>query len=226
MGIGHPTLSRVPRGNPVVRRSIEIFIVHQMPGPGQTAKAAACALAIFSPLAAYQMIAYKTFCTGEVTPSWCHNTVPSIYDYVQKKYWNSGFMLYWTPAQLPNIILACPSLAVILAFCKHHMHSVSTALLPRSRHNPVQVHSYGVKDPFLHLGLTPHVIHASVMSGVLIFAAHTQIVLRLAASMPLTYWAGAWLLVEHPRCGRLWVAWCMIWGTVSTILWVAFLPPA
>jgi phosphatidylinositol glycan class V len=152
--------------------------------------------------------------------------VPLIYGYVQAKYWNSGFLLYWVPSQLPNIALAFPVLAVIMIFCKHHFQSISTSILARFK--PISVRSLNkhTKDPFLHLGITPHVIHASIMCFVLLFAAHTQIVLRLAASMPLTYWAGAWLLVEHPKWGCFWVGWCLVWGAVSTVLWVAFLPPA
>jgi phosphatidylinositol glycan class V len=64
------------------------------------------------------------------------------------------------------------------------------------------------------------------MSATLLFASHTQIVLRLAASMPIIYWAAAWLLLEHPKWGRAWVTWSVLWGAVSILLWGAFLPPA
>ncbi|KAL1718758.1 glycosyltransferase family 76 protein [Schizophyllum commune] len=91
-------------------------------------------------------------------------------------------------------------------------------------------------SPFLSPALTPHVLHATFMALVLIFASHVQIVLRFAAAMPATYWAGAWLLVRG-RCaggdsmpwawaGRAWVAWSVVWGALSVLLWVAFLPPA
>ncbi|KAL1735690.1 glycosyltransferase family 76 protein [Schizophyllum commune] len=80
--------------------------------------------------------------------------------------------------------------------------------------------------PFLSPALTPLVLHATFMALVLIFASHVQIVLRFAAAMPATYWAGAWLLVRYPRTGKLWVGWSVVWGALSVLLWVAFLPPA
>jgi len=61
--------------------------------------------------------------------------------------------------------------------------------------------------------------------------------------MPVTYWAGAWLVVEFRgqdysssgnvdaekkgwRWGRWWVGWSFVWGMISLVLWAAFLPPA
>ena len=101
---------------------------------------------------------------------------------------------------------------------KTHQADHRSAAHPRS--------SPPTRSPFLRPSLAPHAIHALALSLLLLFASHTQIVLRLAASMPLTYWAAAWLLVERPRAGRLWVGWSVVWGAVSCVLWGVFLPPA
>jgi phosphatidylinositol glycan class V len=74
--------------------------------------------------------------------------------------------------------------------------------------------------------LTPHAIHAVVFAFFLLFASHTQITLRLAASMPFTYWAAAWIYLKYPSYGTAWVTWSVLWGLVSVILWGTFLPPA
>ncbi|KAF8197959.1 glycosyltransferase family 76 protein [Pholiota molesta] len=69
---------------------------------------------------------------------------------------------------------------------------------------------------FQNSSITPHAIHAIIFASILLFTSHTQIVLRLAASMPLVYWAGTWL----------WFTIRPSLGPISIILWAAFLPPA
>ncbi|KAJ7251752.1 GPI mannosyltransferase 2 [Mycena haematopus] len=139
--------------------------------------------------------------------------VPLIYSYVQARYWNSGFLRYWTLQQFPNFVIAAPPLLAISTFSVHHLRHWL-----RSPADPGRA--------FLSASIAPHAIHALFMSATLLFASHTQIVLRLAASMPITYWAAAWLLLEHPGWGRAWVTWSLLWGALSILLWGAFLPPA
>ncbi|KAJ7782962.1 glycosyltransferase family 76 protein [Mycena metata] len=167
----------------------------------------------FAPFVAHNYAAYLAFCTADAPAAWCARRVPLVYSHVQEHYWNSGFLRYWTLQQLPNFLIAAPPLLAISTFSVHHLH--------RSIRSPV--------DPvpaFLSAPIAPHAIHALLMCAILLFASHTQIVLRLAAAMPLTYWAAAWLLLEHPKLGRAWVAWSVLWGALSVLLWGAFLPPA
>jgi phosphatidylinositol glycan class V len=175
------------------------------------------ALVIF-PFAAHQAAAYFIFCSDRPStyPKWCSNLPPSIYTHVQSTYWNVGFLRYWTLSQLPNFLIASPPLVVISAFALDHFQSLLSEFQGiNGRINFCQ-----------SLFLTPHAIHATIFSSILLFASHTQIVLRLAASMPFTYWAAAWLFMKFPTCGTLWVAWSVIWSLISGILWATFLPPA
>jgi phosphatidylinositol glycan class V len=201
----------------------------QAPDLHRTAKAALLACTICLPSVIYQLIAYKVFCAGNRAPefAWCRNAIPSIYGHVQSAYWNVGFLRYWTLSQLPNILLASPVLMLLFTFCARHMRTEIPRIAANlSQRDPAQHIKPLQSEPFLDPGITPHAIHAFIMCGVLLFASHTQIALRLAASMPLTYWAAAWLLVKHPALGRAWVGWSIVWGTISIVLWAAFLPPA
>ena len=84
-------------------------------------------------------------------------------------------------------------------------------------------------SPFFRPSVAPHALHALFMSLILLFASHSQIVLRLAPSMPFTYWALAYILAHphrHPWVSTLWIPCAFIWSFLSVILWVAFLPPA
>jgi phosphatidylinositol glycan class V len=166
----------------------------------------------------HQYSAYQAFCKCSATPAiWCTKFPPIIYTYVQSKYWNVGFLRYWTVSQIPNFLLAAPVLLLLSSFSVYHILQVAIGFFNTKPSTP---------SPFLSASLTPHAIHALIFVMTLLFASHTQIILRLAASMPFTYWAAAWLLVEHPGWGKLWVGWSIIWGCVSLVLWAAFLPPA
>ncbi|KAJ6607776.1 GPI mannosyltransferase 2 [Mycena sp. CBHHK59/15] len=171
-----------------------------------------------TPFVAHNYAAYLAFCAAPRTdaPAWCANRVPLIYSHVQARYWNNGFLRYWTLAQLPNFLIAAPPLLAISAFSIHHLRR-------RLRH---LAHPATPLRPFDAPSITPHALHTLFVAATLLFASHTQIVLRLAAAMPLTYWAAAWLLVDHPAWGRAWVAWSVLWGILSVLLWGAFLPPA
>ncbi|KAJ2970795.1 hypothetical protein NUW54_g12651 [Trametes sanguinea] len=113
-----------------------------------------------------------------------------------------------------------------LSLTSYVLETLSYAItLAYSYRNEFPFSTYG-ENLFLTPAIAPHVIHGLIFCLLLLFASHTQIVLRQAASMPLTYWAAAWLLVERPKLGKWWVGWSVIWGAVSCILWAAFLPPA
>ncbi|KAF7362036.1 GPI mannosyltransferase 2 [Mycena venus] len=167
----------------------------------------------FTPFIAHNYTAYLAFCTAPSAPEWCARRLPLIYSYVQVRYWNSGFLRYWTLQQLPNFLIAAPPLLAVSTFSVYHLRHWLGSPADSGR-------------AFLSASIAPHAIHALIMSATLLFASHTQIVLRLAASMPITYWAAAWLLLQHPKWGRAWVAWSVLWGAVSILLWGAFLPPA
>ncbi|KAF9529293.1 glycosyltransferase family 76 protein [Crepidotus variabilis] len=178
---------------------------------------------IFVPFISYQAIAYMIFCLDKPISnpvSWRNKFPPSIYTHVQSKYWNVGFLRYWTVSQVPNFVIAVPPMALIFAYAGHHLRSVSKIFLAEGLRQTPSVKFQNA------LFITPHALHALLFSSILLFASHTQIVLRLAASMPFTYWAAAWLYIEYPRLGGVWVTWSLMWGLISTILWATFLPPA
>lgn len=191
-------------------------------------------LAICSPFIYHQYTAYASFCLDTPSdtsgkPPWCTTFPPSIYTYVQNRYWNVGFLRYWTLSQLPNILMAVPPLLSIVSFS---VLNIRLQLLPRLfALLRLQTLARSTAPPktengFTNLSLTPHAVHALALSLVLLVAAHTQIALRLVASLPFTYWAAAYLLIQHPRAGKWWVGWSVVWGAISIVLWAVFLPPA
>ncbi|KAF5361632.1 hypothetical protein D9758_007271 [Tetrapyrgos nigripes] len=248
---------------------------------------------ILSPLIYHQYTGYLAFCVLSQAPtsppSWCSLTLPSIYTHAQLKYWNVGFLRYWTISQIPNFALAAPPLGCLLSWCFYVLRPGNLEYLlrkasvqedddgtgtitgttkysdkgedkdkakakpktkpisPKTKDNvtPRKSQVQTVPSPFLTPTLLPHTIHALILSFILLFASHTQIVLRVGpASVPVMYVAGAWLVVSDSegedekdpgyqgkkkrkiKWGKLWIGWSLVWGVLSCVFWAAGLPPA
>ncbi|EIW82684.1 glycosyltransferase family 76 protein [Coniophora puteana RWD-64-598 SS2] len=216
--------------------------------PSRIAYAALLTALPFAPFVWHNYAAYVLFCASpssrEPTAEWCTRTIPSIYGYVQDRYWNVGFLRYWTLSNAPNFLLALPALVPVLAFCMSYLRGVARILLQpvpaQSKRNdtpsPSPLASLRAfftdphprpTDPFIRPSLLPHVLHALALSLTLLFAAHTQIALRVLPTVPLAHWALAWALTRLPRrCGRVLLAWYVCWALCACVLWAVFLPPA
>jgi len=157
---------------------------------------------------------------------------------------------YWTPNNIPNFLLATPVLVLSVAaswtFYAHNPRAivaVTLPFLPPSLLPPlpdqVQNKGKGVERsqpispprPFLSPALAPFVHLHSALTLLLVFASHTQIVLRLCASDPVVWWYAAHLCsgpegTAGRKWGRRWVAYCVVWGGVACAMWAGFLPPA
>jgi len=193
---------------------------------------------VISPFVLHQAAAYMQFCQGANSPDWCKRRIPLIYSHVQAKYWNVGLFRYWTISQIPNFLLAAPSLALLVWAGWTHMKlqgyyqlaNIGRAagfiqrgsIYKKTRETP------GPKEGSLLTSdkVTPHAIHTLVFCFILVFTSHTQIILRLAFSLPFTHWAAARLWIEKPLVAKWWTAWCVLWGASSLVTWGLFLPPA
>lgn len=172
---------------------------------------------IFLPFIYHNYVAYTAFCKSSSVdaPAWCASSLPCIYTYSQSKYWDVGFLRYWSLSQLPNFIIASPVYFLVanyaIAYVKYHLSpTLSDPAL----------------KPFYTTSILPYLIHSIIFFLMLLTNAHTQIALRLAPSIPLIYWSAARLIAGSPRLQHFWISWATIWGVISIILWATFLPPA
>lgn len=201
-----------------------------------------------SPFITQQFMAYSAFCylSNSSEPSsihprpWCATRLPMIYSFVQSHYWDVGLWRYWTPAQLPNFLLALPMLALVGCSSAWFLWNArriiggitrptDTKKLARPANSELSL------SPSTVLILLPYGLHALALSLVLFTAAHVQIALRvLPAATPWAAWAGAALIMQGAKLkyslwsviSHLWIGWSIVWVFVSSILWLAFLPPA
>lgn len=105
------------------------------------------------------------------------------------------------------------------------------------------------RRPFHCPLLTPYIHLHTALTLLLLFASHTQIILRVCVTNPVLWWFVADLLFDadgggaregegkkeeeeaaskarRRQWGRRWVGYCVVWGGVSIVLWGGFLPPA
>ena len=221
----------------------------------QTVASALLTGVVFTPYLWHQYNAYNAFCTDSTHAfrPWCTTRPPSVYSFVQAKYWNVGLFTYWTIQQLPNILLAVPVLLLLFQASIRNIRATVPRIIEAVLFNrPIDIREglsadSGSIDPILSPSLTPHAIHALATSVILLCAAHTQIALRMVSAMPFTYWAAASLFLRTSLKRDLsqpthnstlvkpstsysasfsWTTWSLLWGTISLVAWSVFLPPA
>ncbi|CCE30359.1 uncharacterized protein CPUR_04207 [Claviceps purpurea 20.1] len=169
-----------------------------------------------------QTLAWMRYCAGDrdVSRPWCDKMVPSIYTFVQEKYWNVGFLRYWTLNQVPLFLLAAPMLAILL-----------TSGIDLFQ-NPQQVSRVAGKPRNNDEGCKWFVraLAASqvVVAVLAIMTYHVQIITRISSGYPVWYWwvAGCLMEKKRQRLGTVIVMFMMLYGGVQGGLFATFLPPA
>ncbi|CED83330.1 Predicted Dolichyl-phosphate-mannose-protein mannosyltransferase [Phaffia rhodozyma] len=202
--------------------------------------------AVFAPFVFSQIQLYQQFCLDvpslNLTPEWCARRMPVVYTYVQEKYWNVGFLRYFTLPQIPNFLLSAP-IYILLVYT--HFSSLPSLVLPipfmpRSVFLALNRPSSIIQERWI----MPYVIHSIVWSAILFFTSHVQIILRLAQTNPVVWWGAAALVSGRQRSigrrdrnqdgkdfemgmgGRVYLGWLVFWIPVSIVLWAGFYPPA
>ncbi|SPO31286.1 related to GPI18 - mannosyltransferase [Ustilago trichophora] len=188
-----------------------------------------------APGVGFQLWAYTRFCLAGSGRSWCSSSPPSVYAFVQRHYWNVGFLRYWELAQVPNFLLALPVL-VGIAYTVHTFYRDSSFSQIMTSANPlippgattIRSKSEGLSHTSTPAA-TPYIIHSMVLGVLLLFASHVQIALRFATpgGVP-ALWIGAAhaVLYAKPWVRRLVVGYLALQYVVAIGLYAGFYPPA
>jgi len=167
-------------------------------------------------------------------PSYCYDEYfPTFYTFIQATYWNQGLFNYWTLQQLPNFILALPTLllsmiAVVLLWTQRRQHAVTSRRATQRRQHAVTSRRARVSAILLHslfeTEWAPHCFLLTLQCVMAVCASHVQTVTRFVASSPALY-AGAALLCAKGRVQRaVVVGFFLLYSIVGTILFNAFYP--
>ncbi|XP_042445987.1 GPI mannosyltransferase 2-like [Zingiber officinale] len=92
---------------------------------------------VFVPFLAFQEYGYFTICLGgNSTDSrpWCNERVPLLYGFLQSHYWGVGFLRYFQVKQLPNFLLASPTLSLAIGSVILYSNLLYEAFQPLHMH--------------------------------------------------------------------------------------------
>lgn len=165
---------------------------------------------------------------------------------------NVGLLNYWSPAQIPNLLIAAPILSIsFYGAYRFFASAIISSPAPTTSHSPTtstaKPHSPAA-SPASKWALFPFYITHLVLTLLLTFSAHSQIALRLCVTDPVVWWTAAQLAftgrgiapttgsrgraVDDEKTarittfGRVWVWWSVVYGAISIPLWAGHYPPA
>ncbi|KAI9483526.1 MAG: GPI mannosyltransferase 2 [Benjaminiella poitrasii] len=179
----------------------------------------------------FQYYGYNEFCAKTMMDRpWCASKVPLLYSFVQKEYWNNGFLAYYELKQIPNFILAAPiillSIFGLKTFIQHDSFRFWTiGYVTTTAKNPGYFNSSLLVYMYLWICL-------------LIFVTtemHVQVIIRFFTSLPPLYWFVGHLWIKGfsgakgsivSYIAQLVLSYLVLYGLIGIILFAAFLPPA
>eukprot|EP00611_Tribonema_gayanum_P030198 TRINITY_DN8320_c0_g1_i1.p1 TRINITY_DN8320_c0_g1~~TRINITY_DN8320_c0_g1_i1.p1 ORF type:complete len:482 (+),score=100.99 TRINITY_DN8320_c0_g1_i1:86-1531(+) len=203
---------------------------------------------IISPYAAFQGYAYQKFCVAASSKAlqmhpWCLRTVPSLYAWVQERYWGVGLLRYYTVRNIPNFLLAAPVVAVsawgVMELWRRAawtavietVHMVLTAMGLRSKPSfaaQQQAHGAGrVLPPRASYAATAFAVHWGVLLCVAVLAMNVQVTTRfLAAACPPLHWRIGELLAgtKGRLCKWFTGVWVVLFFVAGPVAHALFLP--
>ncbi|KAF3338097.1 GPI mannosyltransferase 2 [Carex littledalei] len=90
---------------------------------------------IFAPFLVFQVYAYLNICqsgNSEKPRPWCQAKVPLLYGFIQSHYWGVGFLRYFQIKQLPNFLLASPTISLALGSIMYYTRLLHDNLIQSS----------------------------------------------------------------------------------------------
>ncbi|KAL4504455.1 hypothetical protein ABPG72_009901 [Tetrahymena utriculariae] len=119
----------------------------------------------------------------EENPPWCQGFLPNIYNYIQDKHWNVGFMTYYTLNRVFCIIWGIYTFILISYYIKKYLYSL------RQQPDRLCIFSSGDMDS--------QMLYTIILFFISVFFAHVQSSTRFFSSDPSLYWFLADILFNH-----------------------------
>jgi phosphatidylinositol glycan class V len=172
----------------------------------------------------FQYYCYLQFCS--LDRPWCKQSIPLLYSFVQKEYWDVGFFAYYEVKQIPNFVLAAPmillSVAGIYTYSQPHSRAFWTLQMTNSDQSSYWSSRLAV---FMYLWL--------FMLAYVMTSMHIQVIIRFFTSLPPLYWyvGHVWLKSFGDKSKTSWTAtvllsYFVLYGFIGIVLFASFLPPA
>lgn len=134
---------------------------------------------------------------GRMNSIWCNTSLPLAYSYVQRTYWNVGFLKYYQFKQIPNFILALPILYIMSRCIKEFICEYRDELYLLGFFNSKAKSESTIEVKKYPMNMFAFVVHGLFLTMFCLFFIHIQVSTRLLASAtPLPYWYCA-LTMSH-----------------------------
>lgn len=171
--------------------------------------------------------------------SWCFDRIPLAYSYVQRHYWNVGFLKYYEIKQIPNFLLASPIVLIILyyssIFFKQHYRNLFSYVFAA---NNYFLAKRVEKEGHFTIDMFPFVVHAVFLTVFNVLTINVQVTTRiLCSASPVLYWYCAYLFKDvcykdfslfwNWRCQRkqiLMKLYFLSYYFIGTVMFCNFLP--
>lgn len=184
------------------------------------------------PYVCMQTYGYFSFCRQEDNPPWCNATMPSIYGYIQNKYWDVGFLNFYEKLiRLPFVVQSLPVIAVSVAACWTWTYAslkraCSLGLISLGPQKVLRIrkklkHSCCIVEP----RVGPFVYHLALMTAVAALVMHVNVATRFLSSSPLLFWYTAQRMLNGPHIQSylIWL-WFLSYILVGTLMFSNFYP--
>lgn len=245
-------LSIICRSNGLVNLGFPVYFALRSRSFYQIVKATAIVLISLVPLTVYNFFAFQKFCSegnlelfAALPPEivnqaqiqnfvladvvnktenseWCDKVFPFPYSYIQRHYWDVGFLRYYQLKQLPNFLLAMPVLVFLIYQSFRFFLTVIKSMS-----------SKGFLQTIIEKTTIPFVIHALFLTVFCTLFVHIQVSTRLLASAtPCLYWFAVDLIpqtfqqvrLKSIRGGGGILFWFAGYFIVGTVLFSNFFP--
>ncbi|RIA90519.1 Glycosyltransferase Family 76 protein, partial [Glomus cerebriforme] len=197
-------------------------------------KTTVLSLIVLSGFLIFQSYGYYQYCILNIPQrSWCNNKIPILYLFVQKFYWNCGFLTYYEIKQIPNFLLASPMILLsfygIYDYSKIDFKRIFTLGLQQQQQRSEITSLY-----YSH-NLLPFIYLWAVLLIYSITSMHIQVITRFFSSQPMVYWFVAHLFMKSlsedaNRSDKILgygvLTYFILYGVSGIILFANFFPPA
>lgn len=179
-----------------------------------------------------KLILWGTF--SKNNQSWCHQSIPFAYSYVQDQYWNVGFLKYYQIKQLPNFCLAFPLIYIglkgIINYLRDHPRMLLHLGIFRKLFVEYKIMNSPKEKDFAKLLLLDIefacIVHCLFLIVFCILCIHVQVTTRMIfSSSPIIYWFCCQSLYSQNSKEVLFIkSYYIIYFVLGTIMFCNFLP--
>ncbi|CAO3662886.1 unnamed protein product [Umbelopsis ramanniana] len=204
-----------------------------------------CTMLVCLGFIAFQVYGYHQYCILDHRP-WCQQSIPLLYQFVQKFYWGHGFLAYYELKQIPNFLLASPIIMIscygiwsYFSFDKSRFLTVGMksdiAPVSESEEKVDDVEEIPISGGFLSDQTLPHIYLWAILVITVVTSMHVQMVTRFFSCLPVLYWfiGHVWMTALTPTASKSQkiiaktiLYYQILYGLVGVVLFASFFPPA